>query len=81
MVKILSKKRERYSAQDLSCATCSIYLKGGEEREREKERRGKNRVLPDQKYTRRMKIQWKQRIDEIKIPAIKRCTTMRQPLM
>lgn len=48
-VKILSKKkRERYSAQDLSCATCSIYSKGEGEREREK---GKNRVLSDQKYT------------------------------
>lgn len=72
MVKILSlekkkeREKERYSAQDLSCATCSIYSKGGRgKREREK---GKNRALSDQKYTRRMKIQREQRIDEIKIP-------------
>lgn len=44
------REKERYSAQDLSCATCSIYSKGerGKKRKREGE---KSRIVRPKIYT------------------------------
>lgn len=61
------KKRERtiFCAGFILRNLFYLFERGRGKREREK---GKNRALSDQKYTRRMKIQREQRIDEIKIP-------------
>lgn len=61
------KERENDILRRIYLAQLVLFIRkgGGGKREREK---GKNRALSDQKYTRRMKIQREQRIDEIKIP-------------
>lgn len=73
----LEKKRAIFCAGFILRNLFYLFERGGRERKRE----GEKIAYCSTKNTRRMKIQWKQRIDEIKIPAIKRCTTMRQPLM
>ena len=61
------KERENDILRRIYLAQLVLFIRKGRGGKREREK-GKNRALSDQKYTRRMKIQREQRIDEIKIP-------------